>query len=107
MAENVLEVNDENFESEVINSEKPVIVDFWAQWCGPCRMVTPVIEEIANEHNEKVKVTKLNVDDNRETAAKYRIMSIPTVILFKNGEIETQVVGARSKADYEQSFSLK
>lgn len=106
MAENVLEVNDGNFESEVIDSEKPVIVDFWAEWCGPCRMVTPVIEEIANEHSEKVKVTKLNVDDNRETAAKYRIMSIPTVILFKNGEIETQVVGARSKADYEQSFSL-
>lgn len=106
MSENVLEVTDANFESEVINSDKPVIVDFWAQWCGPCRMVTPVIEEIANEHGEKVKVTKLNVDDNRETAGKYRIMSIPTVILFKNGEIETQVVGARGKNDYEQSFGL-
>lgn len=106
MAENVMEVNDSNFEEEVIKSEMPVIVDFWAAWCGPCRMVAPVMEEIANDNVGKVKVTKLNVDDNRETASKYRVMSIPTIILFKNGEVANQVVGARGKKDFEQAFGL-
>jgi thioredoxin 1 len=106
MADNVMEVNDSNFKEEVLDSPIPVVVDFWAAWCGPCRMVGPVIEELAKDYAGKVKVVKLNVDDNRGTAAQYRIMSIPTVALFKNGEVATQVVGARGKKDYEQSFGI-
>lgn len=106
MSEKVQDVTDSNFDSEVIEAEKPVIVDFWAAWCGPCRMVAPVMEELAEQHSDKVKIVKLNVDDNREVASKYRVMSIPTVIMFKNGEVEVQVVGARSKQDFEKSFGL-
>lgn len=106
MSEKVLELTDSNFGSEVIKSEKPVIVDFWAAWCGPCKMVAPVMEELAEAHGDKVKVAKLNIDENKEVSMKYRIMSIPTVIMFKNGEIEAQVVGARSKQDFEKSFGL-
>lgn len=106
MSEKVLELTDSNFGSEVIDSEKPVIVDFWAAWCGPCKMVAPVMEELAEAHGDKVKVAKLNIDENKEVSMKYRIMSIPTVIMFRNGEIETQVVGARSKQDFEKSFGL-
>lgn len=93
----VLEVNDANFQSEVLDSDLPVIVDFWAAWCGPCRMVGPLIEEIAKDYEGKVKVTKLNVDENRETAGKYGIMSIPTILLFKEGAVAKQVVGAMPK----------
>lgn len=106
MSEKVLELTDSNFGTEVMESDKPVIVDFWAAWCGPCKMVAPVMEELAEAHGDKVKVAKLNVDENKEVSMKYRIMSIPTVIMFKNGEIEAQVVGARSKQDFEKSFGL-
>lgn len=101
-----MDLTDSNFSTEVIESDKPVIVDFWAAWCGPCRMVAPVMEEIAQEHGDKIKVAKLNIDENKEVSQKYRIMSIPTVIMFKNGEVEAQVVGARSKQDFEKSFGL-
>ncbi len=97
MAGSVLEVSDANFQAEVLDSDLPVIVDFWAAWCGPCRMVSPLIEEIANDYEGKVKVTKLNVDENRETAGKYGIMSIPTILLFKEGSVSKQVVGAMPK----------
>ncbi len=88
----------ENFESEVIQSEKPVLVDFWASWCGPCRMLTPVISEIAKESDGSFKVGKVNVDEERELAADYRIFSIPTLVVFKNGVPVQSAVGARSKA---------
>nr|4BA7_A Chain A, LBCA THIOREDOXIN [synthetic construct]4BA7_B Chain B, LBCA THIOREDOXIN [synthetic construct] len=93
----VIEINDENFEEEVLKSDKPVLVDFWAPWCGPCRMIAPIIEELAEEYEGKVKFAKVNVDENPETAAKYGIMSIPTLLLFKNGEVVDKLVGARPK----------
>ena len=88
---------DQNFEAEVLKSEKPVLVDFWAAWCGPCQMMGPIIEEIAEEVKDKYKVGKLNVDENRETASKYGIMSIPTLIIFKGGKEVKQLVGVQSK----------
>lgn len=94
----VIEVSDANFQTEVLDSEIPVIVDFWAAWCGPCRMVSPIVEEIAKEYTGKVKVAKLNVDDNKETATKYGIMSIPTILMFEKGDISKQVVGAMPKS---------
>ena len=82
-----------NFESEVLNSDIPVLVDFWAIWCGPCKMIAPIVEEIANEYEGKIKVGKINVDDEQELAIKYGVMSIPTIILFKNGSIADTSVG--------------
>ncbi len=99
-------LTDATFEDEVKNSATPMIVDFWAPWCGPCRMVGPVIDQIAEEHSDKVSIGKLNVDENPGTAGKYGIMSIPTIILFKGGEPAKKVIGARSKADFEREFEL-
>ncbi len=99
-------LTDATFDDEVKNSATPMIVDFWAPWCGPCRMVGPVIDQIAEEHSEKVSIGKLNVDENPGTAGKYGIMSIPTIILFKDGEPAKKVIGARSKADFEREFEL-
>jgi thioredoxin 1 len=92
-----LEFTDKNFHSDVISSTVPVLVDFWAPWCGPCRMVDPVVEEIAGEYEGRLKVGKLNTDDNREVAAKYGIMSIPTIMIFKGGEVKVRIVGAQPK----------
>ena len=94
-------ITKENFENEVLNSAKPVLVDFWAQWCGPCRMLGPIIEEIANDYEGKVKVGKVNVDEQPNLASKYGIASIPTVIVFKNGKPEKTLVGLRSKNEIE------
>ena len=105
MAE-VKTLNDEIFDKEIGDAATPMIVDFWAPWCGPCRMVGPVIEEIAADHDGKVVVGKLNVDENPATASKFGIMSIPTIILFKAGEPAKKVIGARSKADFEREFEL-
>jgi thioredoxin 1 len=93
----VVHVTNENFEQEVLNSDLPVLVDFWAEWCGPCRMIGPVVEEIAKDLEGKLKVGKVNVDEAQELAGQYRIMSIPSLLLFKGGEVVTQVVGAMSK----------
>ena len=97
MSENVLDVTDQNFEEEVLNSEKPVLVDFWAAWCAPCRTLAPTVDQIAQEFSDQAKVVKLNVDDNAEISAKYNIKGIPTLLLFKGGEIKDQIVGAASK----------
>ena len=94
---NVITVTSENFESEVLNSEKPVLVDFWASWCGPCRMLSPIVDEIAEEV-QTIKVGKVNVDEQQDLAGKFGVMSIPTLILFKNGQPVTKSVGAKSKA---------
>jgi thioredoxin 1 len=94
-------VTDITFQAEVIESETPVLVDFWAPWCGPCRMVQPVLEQIAAERGEALKIVKLNVDENQETAMKYEILSIPTLLLFKGGEIAHKVVGAYPKPKLE------
>ena len=93
----VLKITGENFESEVLKSEKPVILDFYADWCGPCKMMSPVIDEIAEELGEVVKVGKINIDENPEFAEKYGIMSIPTIIIMKNGEVATTFVGVTDK----------
>lgn len=94
----VNKVSDQNFEEDVIKSTAPVIVDFWAEWCGPCRMVAPILEEVSGEMGEKVRIVKLNVDENPQTASKYGIMSIPTLLLFKDGKIASRQVGAAPKA---------
>ena len=100
MADNIIEVTDASFQAEVIESETPVLVDFWAPWCGPCRVVAPVLEEIAQER-ENLRIVKLNVDENQQTAMAYEVLSIPTLILFKNGAIAKKVVGAYPKRKLE------
>lgn len=96
----VIKINRENFASEVLNSNKPVLLDFYADWCGPCRMVGPIVSEIANERND-VKVGKINVDEQPELAAQFQVMSIPMLAVIKNGKLENQVVGYRSKEQIE------
>ena len=93
------DVTDTNFDTEVIQAEKPVLVDFWAPWCGPCRMVAPVVEELAEEYDGQVEFVKLNTDDNPKVAAKYGIRSIPTLLVFKGGETVGQIVGFRPKSE--------
>ena len=101
MSDIVSEVTDSNFQAEVIESEVPVLVDFWAPWCGPCRMVAPVVEEIARERGEQLKVVKLNIDDNQDTAIQFNVMSIPTLMVFRNGAVAKTVIGAYPKRKLE------
>jgi thioredoxin 1 len=101
MAGTVAEVTDTNFQSEVIESEVPVLVDFWAPWCGPCRMVAPVVEEIAQEKGEALKVVKMNIDENQDTAMQFNVLSIPTLMVFRDGQVAKTVVGAYPKRKLE------
>ena len=105
MAKDMLEVGDSNFESEVLQSGKPVLVDFWAPWCGPCRAIAPIVEELAGNFGDKVKFTKCNVDENPTTPTKYGIKSIPTLIFFKDGEIQDKVIGIVAKSRLEEMIS--
>ena len=98
MAEHIVHISDESFEEEVLQSERPVLIDYWAEWCGPCKMFAPVLDEIATEYSDRLKVVKLNIDDNPQTPPKYGIRGIPTLMVFKNGQVEATKVGAVSKA---------
>ena len=103
-SENVKEFTDQNFENEVLKSDQPVLVDFWAEWCMPCRMLTPTIEKLAKDYNGKVKVGKLDTDANRDVAMKYSISAIPTVILFRNGQVAQKFVGLRQERDFKEAL---
>ena len=98
MSDNIKNVSDAAFEADVLKSSKPVLVDYWAAWCGPCKMIAPILEEIAKEYGNKITIAKLNVDENPETAAKFGIRGIPTLMLFKDGQVAQTKVGAMSKS---------
>lgn len=106
MAENIVNVSDAQFEAEVLNSDVPVIVDFWAPWCGPCKIIAPRLEEIAKEYDGKVKIVKINVDDEREWAGRFGVMSIPTLMYFKDGKAAGQIIGAVPKEEIVRQFGL-
>ena len=99
MSGNIVNVTDASFEQDVLQSDVPVLVDYWAEWCGPCKMIAPVLEEIADDYAGKLKIAKLNIDENEATAPKFGIRSIPTLILFKNGNAEATKIGAMSKSE--------
>ena len=98
MSENIVHVTDSSFDSDVLGSDKPVLVDYWAEWCGPCKMIAPILSEIADEYSDRVKVCKIDIDANQQTPPKYGIRGIPTLMLFRDGEVEATKVGAVSKS---------
>ncbi len=98
MSESITYLTDDSFEAEVVNADGPVLVDYWADWCGPCKMIAPILDEIAEEYKDKIKITKLNIDENPATPPKYGIRGIPTLMLFKGGNVEATKVGAVSKS---------
>ena len=93
-----VEITDDNFETEVIKSDKPVLIDFWAVWCGPCKLIAPIVEELSTEYEDKVKIGKLDVDSNQQTSIKFGVRSIPTLLLFKDGKLEDTIIGAVPKS---------
>ena len=101
MAE-VLDVTDQNFETEVLNSDTPAIIDFWAEWCAPCRAISPIVKDLATQYGDKVKIVKMNIDENPGTPGKYGVRAIPTVLAFKGGAVVEQITGARPKAAFEE-----
>ncbi len=105
MAEGIVTLSDTTFDETVKGSDKPVLVDFWAEWCGPCKMIAPVLEEIAGEQSDKVQIAKLNVDENPDAARRYEVLSIPTLLLFRNGEVEKRLVGAKGKGQLLEELS--
>jgi len=105
VADGIVTLSDNTFDETIKGSDKPVLVDFWAEWCGPCKMIAPVLEEIASEQGEKVQIAKLNVDENPDAARRYEVLSIPTLILFKNGEVERRLVGAKGKGQLLQELA--
>ncbi len=100
----ITDVDDATFQHEVLQSERPVVVDFWAPWCGPCRVVQPILDDLASQHGERVKFLKLNVDENPATSSRYNVLSIPTVVLFEGGQPQQAVIGARPKSHYESAW---
>jgi thioredoxin len=98
-------ITDDNFDTEVIKSENPVLIDFWATWCGPCRAIAPIVEELADEYQGKIKIGKLDVDNNQQTAIKYGVRSIPTILIFKNGEVTETIIGAVPKGHIVQKLT--
>lgn len=102
-----VELTDQSFDQEVLNSDQPVLVDFWAEWCGPCRMVSPIVEELAGEYEGKLKVGKVDVDSNPQVSMKYNIRSIPSLLIFKNGEVVDQIVGAVPKAQLKKQVDAQ
>jgi thioredoxin 1 len=103
-APNILTASEATFGNDVLSSTTPVLVDFWAEWCGPCKMIAPVLDELATEYDGKIKIAKVNIDDNGALASQYRVTAIPTLLLFKNGEVIEQIVGMRSKRDLKASL---
>jgi thioredoxin 1 len=103
-AQNIVTLTDGNFSQEVLSSATPVVVDFWAEWCGPCKMIAPVLDELAGEYDGKVKIGKVNIDDHQQLAINYGINSIPTLLFFKGGKVVEQIVGMKSKRDLKASF---
>ncbi|HEV2209309.1 MAG TPA: thioredoxin [Verrucomicrobiae bacterium] len=103
-ASNIVALTQENFAKEVLESTQPILVDFWAEWCGPCKMLAPILDELAQEYNGRIRIGKVNIDESQQLAAEYGIHSIPTLLLFRNGQVADQIVGARSKRDLKASF---
>jgi thioredoxin 1 len=103
-ADNIVTATDTNFQEQVLQSSTPVLVDFWAEWCGPCKMIAPLLDELATEYTGKVKIAKVNIDDHQNLAAQFRVTAIPTLLIFKNGQVVEQMVGAKSKRDLKASL---